>query len=109
MAVRPPYRKLTLAEAFDKGTIPNALGSLRQAGEQRGGFTGVAAAADPSWCFVKRLRGLETLLCVPGRLDLSCTKRFGGSKRSKFERLGEAEALGDSIYRILRVLEALRG
>ena len=53
-----------------------------------GGFTGFAAAADPSWCSVKRLRGLETLLCVLGRFDLSYTKhpkiggpRLGGSGR----------------------------
>ena len=32
----PPYRKLTLAEAFDKSTIPNASGSSSKR-EQRGG------------------------------------------------------------------------
>ena len=31
----PPYRKLTLAEAFDIATIPNALGSSMQAGAAR--------------------------------------------------------------------------
>ena len=31
----PPYRKLTLAEAFDKGTVPNAYGSSMQAGAAR--------------------------------------------------------------------------
>ena len=31
----PPYRKLTLAEAFDKATVPNALGSSLQAGAAR--------------------------------------------------------------------------
>ena len=31
----PPYRKLTLAEAFDIATIPNALGSSLQAGAAR--------------------------------------------------------------------------
>ena len=32
----PPYRKLTLAEAFDIATVPNALGSSSKR-EQRGG------------------------------------------------------------------------
>ena len=31
----PPYRKLTLAEAFDIATISNALGSSMQAGAAR--------------------------------------------------------------------------
>ena len=31
----PPYRKLTLAEAFDIATIPNAYGSSMQAGAAR--------------------------------------------------------------------------
>ena len=31
----PPYRKLTLAEAFDKGTVSNAYGSSMQAGAAR--------------------------------------------------------------------------
>ena len=31
----PPYRKLPLAEAFDKGTVPNAYGSSMQAGAAR--------------------------------------------------------------------------
>ena len=43
----PPYRKLTLAEAFDKSTVPNALGSSSKR-EQRGGFTRYAIAADPT-------------------------------------------------------------
>ena len=33
----PPYRKLTLAEAFDIATVPNAYGSSGKR-EQRGGF-----------------------------------------------------------------------
>ena len=35
----PPYRKLTLAEAFDKSMVPNALGSSSKR-EQRGGLMG---------------------------------------------------------------------
>ena len=31
----PPYRKLTLAEAFDKATVYNAYGSSLQAGAAR--------------------------------------------------------------------------
>ena len=31
----PPYRKLTLAEAFDIATVPNAYGSSLQAGAAR--------------------------------------------------------------------------
>ena len=31
----PPYRKLTLAEAFDIATVSNALGSSMQAGAAR--------------------------------------------------------------------------
>ena len=57
----PPYRKLTFAEAFERLRLarfqtPMPAPSKR---EQRGGFTGFAIAADPSWCSVKRLRGLE--------------------------------------------------
>ena len=42
----PPYRKLTLAEAFDKSTVPNALGSSSKR-EQRGGFMGCRRCRRP--------------------------------------------------------------
>ena len=42
----PPYRKLTLAEAFDIATIPNALGRSSKR-EQRGGFMGCRRCRRP--------------------------------------------------------------
>ena len=58
----PPYRKLTLAEAFDNGTVPNANTSSMQAGAARRISVRFAeAAALPC---VQNMRGANIIILV---------------------------------------------
>ena len=72
----PPYRKLTLAEAFDIATVSNALGSSMQAGAARRISVRFAeAAALPC---VQNMRGASgSILSL--MLSLIRFRRVGGS------------------------------
>ena len=71
-----PYRKLTLAEAFDKGTGPYAYGSSMQAGAARRISVRFAeAAALPC---VQNMRGASVII-FNVILSLIRFRRVGGS------------------------------
>ena len=72
----PPCRKLTLAEAFDIATVPNALGSSLQAGAARRISVRFAeAAALPC---VQNMRG-AIIIILRLMLSLIRFRRVGGS------------------------------
>ena len=72
----PPYRKLTLAEAFDIATVPNALGSSLEAGSARRISVRFAeAAALPC---VQNMRG-AIIIILSLMFRLIRFRRVGGS------------------------------